>query len=224
MNHPAPDPQAPPRADQSTRRYAKASIPRNPCQVRGADTEQPTERPVLSAAEVVALADAVPARYRAMILLTTFASLHFGEVTALQRSDIDLTAGTVQVQRQFVEVRGEGLVAGPPNSQAGRRTVSIPPSVAAAMRSHMAAHVDDDPAALVLTGPKGRPIWRGNFRKLTAWRTLVADLGRDGVRFHDLRHTGNTLAARSGVSTRDLMARMGHDSVRGGDHRRARDG
>jgi hypothetical protein len=31
---------------------------------------------------------------------------------------------------------------------------------------------------------------------------------------HDLRHTGNTLAARSGVSTRDLMSRMGHDSVR----------
>jgi integrase len=43
---------------------------------------------------------------------------------------------------------------------------------------------------------------------------VVADLGLAGVRFHDLRHTGNTLAARSGVSTRDLMARMGHDSVR----------
>ena len=42
----------------------------------------------------------------------------------------------------------------------------------------------------------------------------MADLGLDGVRFHDLRHTGNTLAARSGVSTPDLMARVGHDSVR----------
>jgi hypothetical protein len=27
-------------------------------------------------------------------------------------------------------------------------------------------------------------------------------------------HTGNTLAARGGVGTRDLMTRMGHDSVR----------
>jgi integrase len=35
----------------------------------------------------------------------------------------------------------------------------------------------------------------------------------EGVRFHDLRHSGNTLAASSGVSTRDLMARMGHDSM-----------
>ena len=32
--------------------------------------------------------------------------------------------------------------------------------------------------------------------------------------FHDLRHTGNTLAASDGASLRDLMDRMGHDSVR----------
>ena len=42
----------------------------------------------------------------------------------------------------------------------------------------------------------------------------MAELGLAGLHFHDLRHTGNTLAAMSGVSTRDLMARMGHDSVR----------
>ena len=42
----------------------------------------------------------------------------------------------------------------------------------------------------------------------------MSQLGLTGLRFHDLRHTGSTLAARSGVSTRDLMARMGHDSVR----------
>ena len=32
--------------------------------------------------------------------------------------------------------------------------------------------------------------------------------------FHDLRHTGNTLAAASGASTRELMQRMGHASMR----------
>jgi hypothetical protein len=35
-----------------------------------------------------------------------------------------------------------------------------------------------------------------------------------GLHFHDLRHTGNLLAARTGVSTKDLMARMGHDDMR----------
>ena len=96
-------------------------IPRNPCQVRGADREVAGERPVLSVAEVLALADEVPARFRAMILLTTFASLRFGEVTALERRDIDVDAGAVEVRRAFVEVRGKGLVAGPPKSRAGLR-------------------------------------------------------------------------------------------------------
>ncbi len=34
------------------------------------------------------------------------------------------------------------------------------------------------------------------------------------LRFHDLRHTGNTLAAATGASTKELMARMGHASMR----------
>ena len=35
-----------------------------------------------------------------------------------------------------------------------------------------------------------------------------------GFHFHDLRHTGNNLAAASGASTRELMHRMGHGSMR----------
>jgi integrase len=42
----------------------------------------------------------------------------------------------------------------------------------------------------------------------------VATIGAAGPHFHDLRHTGNTLAAGTGTSLRDLMARMGHDSPR----------
>jgi len=42
-----------------------------------------------------------------------------------------------------------------------------------------------------------------------------AQLGlSDGFRFHDLRHTGNTLAAATGASTKELMSRMGHASPR----------
>jgi integrase len=33
-----------------------------------------------------------------------------------------------------------------------------------------------------------------------------------GFRFHDLRHTANTLAAGTGASLKDLMYRMGHSS------------
>jgi hypothetical protein len=43
---------------------------------------------------------------------------------------------------------------------------------------------------------------------------VVKALGVPNLHFHDLRHTGNTLAADLRVSTRNLMARVGHDNER----------
>ncbi|MGW0434669.1 tyrosine-type recombinase/integrase [Micromonospora sp. NPDC003197] len=185
---------------------------KNPCRIPGADQEKSAERPVLTLAQVFALTDAVPARYRALVLVATFGCLRWGEVSALQRQDIDTSAGTVRVRQAYTEQRGIGLVLGPPKSRAGRRTVSLPPAVVDVIRDHLAAEVDDDPEALVFATENGRPIWRGNFNKLSNWKAAVAKVGQPGLHFHDLRHTGNTLAARTGASTRDLMARMGHDS------------
>jgi integrase len=39
-------------------------------------------------------------------------------------------------------------------------------------------------------------------------------VGLDELRFRDLPHTGNTLAAATGASTKELMTRMGHASPR----------
>jgi integrase len=49
---------------------------------------------------------------------------------------------------------------------------------------------------------------------LAAFTSTVATIGLPGFHFHDLRHTGNTLASRTGVSLADLMARTGHSSAR----------
>ena len=48
----------------------------------------------------------------------------------------------------------------------------------------------------------------------TAWKRATKATGAEGLRFHDLRHTGNTLAATTGASTKELMSRMGHASAR----------
>ena len=72
----------------------------------------------------------------------------------------------------------------------------------------------DHPDAWVFTGERRNPIRSGNRNLLTGWKDAVAGIGRFGLHFHDLRHTGNTLAAQTYVSTKDLMARMGQDSLR----------
>ena len=188
-------------------------IRRNPCRIVGAGTELPGERPVLTLEQVNELTALMPARQRMLVVVATFASLRFGEVTALRRMDIDLFRGAVVVRQAFTELRGRGLVVGPPKSRAGLRTVSLPSGVVAELREHLEEFVPLDPTALVFTGPKGAPIRRSNFNPLVGWMKAVAAIGASGLHFHDLRHTGNTLAAATGVSTRDLMARMGHDSM-----------
>jgi integrase len=146
------------------------------------------------------------------MLLVTFASLRWGEAIALRRCDIDLDARTVSIRRQYVELSGQ-LVIGPPKSRAGVRVVGIPRSVVAPLREHLAAYVGVDSAALVFTGPRGGVLRRGNFRRGSGWAAAVAKLGVPGLHFHDLRHTGNMLAA-PGASLADLKARMGHPSAR----------
>jgi integrase len=64
------------------------------------------------------------------------------------------------------------------------------------------------------TGAKKGVLRRSTFRTATKWAKVAAQLGIPGLHFHDLRHTGNHLAAGTGAGLRDLMTRMGHDSPR----------
>jgi len=114
----------------------------------------------------------------------------------------------------FVELPGKGLVYGPPQSRAGWRTNALPDAHRPAIVEHLAEYVTAAPDASLVTGERGNPIRSGNRNLLTGWKDAVAAIGRPGLHFHDLRHTGNTLAAQTYVSTKDLMARMGQDSPR----------
>ncbi|MER5913445.1 tyrosine-type recombinase/integrase [Streptomyces sp. NPDC001982] len=62
------------------------------------------------------------------------------------------------------------------------------------------------------SAPRGATPRRNRFNRL--WRKACTDAGIKGLHLHDLRHTGNTLAASTGAGTRELMARMGHSTAR----------
>ncbi len=188
-------------------------IRRNPCRVRGAGSEKSPERPVLTVAEVYALADAADPRYRTLILLACFCGLRWGELAALRRRDIDTDAGTVRVGRQLTEVNGQLLTFGPPKTDAGKRIVIVPPMILNAVSDHLASHVAPEPDALVFASPAGTPLRHSNFRS-RVWLPALAATGMTGIHFHDLRHAGNLFIASAGANLRELMERMGHSSSR----------
>ena len=187
-------------------------IVKNPCTIKGAGAEQSPERPVARVEQVAEIADVIDSCYRALVLLATYGTLRFGELFGLQRRDVDLAARTVSVERQTTHLADGRLVIGPPKSEAGRRVVSLPSSLIAELDRHLAAHVGPEPEAWVFRSPTGVVPRKSNWS--VYWRRVTASVGIEGLHFHDLRHTGNTLAASTGASTKELMSRMGHASTR----------
>lgn len=93
--------------------------------------------------------------------------------------------------------------ARPPKSRAGRRTVAVPPVILSAIRSTSPPTLGKAQPRWSFTTPAGRPIWRGNLNQLLDWAAATNKIEKPGLHFHDLRHTGNTLAAQTGASTND---------------------
>jgi integrase len=184
------------------------AIVRNPCQITGAGSDRAKERPVASPAEVVALVEAITPRYRAAVLLAAWCGLRRGEVLGLHSADVDLRAGTVTVWHNRVELL-ESQVAfdADPKTAAGKRTVVIPPHVLPLLAEHMESWAGKD---RVFVGRDGGPMRGDAVRQASARARRRA--GIPGFRFHDLRHTGQTLAASTGATVKDLMRRLGHAS------------
>ena len=184
-------------------------IIRDPCMVKGAGVEHSPERPVASVAQVYELAAAVEPRYSALILTAALTGCRWGELVGLTRRHLDLLHGTMTIAEVLVET-GAGLSSGPPKTDAGRRTVALPPPLLPVLEEHLAWFAQPGVDGLVFCGPKGAMLRRGNFS--TKWTKARRAVGLEDLHFHDLRHTANTLAAATGASTRELMHRMGHAS------------
>jgi integrase len=152
-------------------------------------------------------------RYRALVLLAAFTSLRWGELAALRRSDIDIQARTVQVARQLHERHGGGFAFSPPKSEAGQRTVAVPELITPDLAAHVMSHARPGDDGLVFPSPGGGPLRHTNFRR-RFWAPALRAAGLPPTHFHDLRHTGNMLAADAGANLRELMDRMGHSTSR----------
>lgn len=183
---------------------------RNPCQIPGAGVIRASERPVASPAQVVALVEAINPRYRTAVLIAAWCGIRRGEIAGLLVADVDLTEQTITIRRNRVEPLAAPAQAsdGDPKSQAGRRTIAVPPHVMPVLRLHLDEFAG--PVRLFVSRD-GSPL-RGN----TLYQAFVRarrKVGLDGLTFHDLRHTGATLAAQTGATLADLMKRLGHSSM-----------
>lgn len=191
---------------------AEGHITANPCQIPRAGTPRAAKRQVCPTPEDVArLADAMPPRLAAAVILGAYSGLRGGELFALARRHVNLTAGTLTVERTVIEVRGEPIRFGPPKTDSSRRTVHLGPVLTDALRRHLAAHVGRSGDALLFPTTKGGILPRSRRTEVLNRARAATDL--HAVTWHSLRHTGATLYARAGAGLADLQARLGHATV-----------
>ncbi|WP_460664181.1 tyrosine-type recombinase/integrase [Kribbella swartbergensis] len=184
-------------------------IAANPCRIRGAGkAKRTTEVRPATLDELATLTKAMPDRLRLLIQLSAWCALRFGEVTELRRKDVDLKKGVVRIRRGVVRDHGE-VIVDDPKTAAGKRPVHVPPHLLPMLKAHLRDHAQIGPEGLLFYAvksgeqlPHSSLLYRFNLAKDAA--------GRPDLTPHALRHTGAVLAAQSGATIAELMARLGH--------------
>lgn len=183
------------------------AIARNPCRIPRAGGVAARERSIATPAQVADLIDAITPRYRAAVVLAAWCGLRRGEVCALRTSDVDLVVGVVHIAKNWVELlESPEKYEKDPKSAAGKRTVAVPPHVLPVLAEHAADWAGPEH---FFVGRDGQRM-RGN----SVYQAFVRARNSVGlaIAFHDLRHTGQSLAAAAGASLADLKRRLGHSS------------
>jgi integrase len=194
-----------------TARKRDRLIEANPCEIVGASSTRRVIKPKPATLDQLAtIIETMPERLQPMVLLATWCAMRFSELVELRRGDVNVDDGVVSVARAAVRVDG-GWVVGDPKSDAGIRDVVIPPHIMPMIKAHLSSeHVGKGRDAQLFpptTGDWLQPstLYRHFYRARTAAK-------REDLRFHDLRHTGATMAAQTGATLAELMARLGHST------------
>lgn len=157
-------------------------------------------------------------RLEALYAVALALGLRQGETLGLRWHDVDLEAGTLTV-RAALQRLGGVLKLVEPKTDSSRRTLSLPPSIAAALTAHKdrqgferakagAAWID---LGLVFCTPKGTPV---DARNLTRrFKALLEIAGLPDMRWHDLRHSCASLLLAQRVPYRVVMETLGHSQI-----------
>jgi integrase len=186
-------------------------IDNNPCRIVGAGRAKRVHkiRPA-SVSELAVLADTMPERLRLMVTLASWCALRFGETVELRRGDIDLSGEVIRVRRAAVRTRGGTYEETTPKSDAGVRDVAIPPHIIPQIEDHLSRFVGSKRDSLIFAAANGGHLQPSTVQR--HWYKARKAAGREELRWHDLRHSGAVLAAATGASLAELMARLGHST------------
>ena len=170
-------------------------------------------------AEARRILDAIAGdKYEQLYAVTLALGLRQPEVLGLQWVDVDLDGGTLTVARTLQREAGAYRFEAP-KTERSRRSVPIPPTLAAMLTTHRDEQDERKAIAgqawaegnFVFDRGDGRPIDPDSFGR--AFRDARDAAGLEDVRLHDLRHAYATLQIAEGTDARLVSDLLGHATV-----------
>ncbi len=164
----------------------------------------------LSVEQVAALAQAMPERYRIMVLTQAGLGLRIGELLALRVADVDFLRRTVRIEWQFTQ--GSKGERSEPKTPRSRRTVPLPRMVADVLAAHLAAYPAAEDGTIFTTG-KGTALGHVYYRHNLIRRAVTEAGLPKGTTSHDLRHHYASVLLAAGESVVAVAERLGHEDA-----------
>ena len=102
---------------------------------------------------------------------------------------------------------------GTPKSEAGIRDVTIPPHLLPLVKEHLRSNITGGRDGLLFPSSQDPHHHLAPASLYRVFYPAREAAGRPDARWHDLRHTGAVLAAQTGATLAELMARLGHSTT-----------
>ena len=156
-------------------------------------------------------------QFEELFTVTLFTGMREGEALGLLWDCVDLTKGTITVDKQLQLIRGsKGQYQIVPTKNSKSRTLAIAPSVVAVLKSTRRRQLENrlrygecyESSGFVFTDELGRHLSASSVYK--SFKAVMSQIGSPETRFHDLRHSYAVVSIKSGDDIKTVQENLGH--------------
>ena len=156
-------------------------------------------------------------KFEDLFTVTLFTGMREGEALGLLWDCVNLTKGTITIDKQLQLIRGtKGQYQMVPTKNSKSRTISLAPSVVKILRNIKTKQLENRlrygecwvNSDFVFTDDFGKHLSASSVYK--AFKRVVEEIGSPETRFHDLRHSYAVAAIKSGDDIKTVQENLGH--------------
>ena len=156
-------------------------------------------------------------QFEELFTVTLFTGMREGEALGLLWECVDLTKGTITIDKQLQLIRGSrGQYQMVPTKNSKSRTLALAPTVTATLKRVRLRQLENrlrygecyENSGFVFTDELGHHLSASSVYK--SFKKVMEQIGSPETRFHDLRHSYAVASIRSGNDIKTVQENLGH--------------